>query len=99
MSDSESFVAFPMRISNTPVANGSSVPAWPTLVLGGRNRLTRSTAAADDSLAGLSRLSTPSIRVQGFKGLKVQRQLPSWFQLLNSSTIEPLNPAFCPLAI
>src|SRR4051812_17864434 len=56
---SQSLVARPTRISSTPVANGSSVPAWPTLVPRGSNRFTIATTRAEESPGGLSTLRIP----------------------------------------
>lgn len=47
-SDSLNLVHFPIKTNKTPVANGSSVPACPTFVPGGRRRFTRPTSRADD---------------------------------------------------
>src|SRR3954452_5273137 len=50
-----------MSSSSTPVAKGSSVPAWATFVPRGRRRFTESTARAEVMPAGLSSTSTPFI--------------------------------------
>src|SRR5207248_6185264 len=57
-SDGASFVARPDRMSRSPVANGSSVPAWP--VLAPVTRRICATMANDDGPAGLSTSATPA---------------------------------------
>ena len=47
-------VAMPTQRTSTPVASGSSVPAWPILVPRGNQRCARSTAARDVMRLGLS---------------------------------------------
>ena len=58
-----SLVASPSAIGSTPLANGSSVPPWPTLVFGSpawrRIRLTALTAVVEPSPTGLSRMIQP----------------------------------------
>src|SRR4051794_8504684 len=46
-----------------PVANGSSVPAWPTLVPRGNDRRMRATTSCEVTPAGLSASSTPSLEL------------------------------------
>src|SRR5438270_1272340 len=53
-------VAGPMATIKTPVASGSSVPAWPTLC-GRTSRCTRLTTSRDVIPAGLSILSRPNM--------------------------------------
>jgi len=60
---SHSFVALPTSTTSTPVAKGSSVPAWPTFVPRGSRRFTRSTTRADVRPAGLSITITPLIEL------------------------------------
>src|SRR3954447_26434573 len=53
-------VAWPTRTSSTPVAKGSSVPAWPTFApraIGSRR--TRATTSCEVTPAGFARTSTP----------------------------------------
>ena len=54
ISSSHRLVARPTSTSNTPVANESSVPAWPTLVPRGKRVFTRPTTRAEVIPAGLS---------------------------------------------
>src|SRR5437870_6682154 len=58
-----SLVASPSAIGRTPLASGSSVPPWPTLVLGSpasrSRRLTALTAWVEPSPTGLSRMIQP----------------------------------------
>src|SRR4051812_38530726 len=56
-------VARPSRTSRTPVANGSSVPAWPTLTAlrPPRSRRMRATTSCDVTPAGLSTTRTPDV--------------------------------------
>src|SRR3954454_23607216 len=58
-----SLVASPSAIGSTPLASGSSVPPWPTLVLGSpasrSSRLTALTACVEPSPTGLSRMIQP----------------------------------------
>src|SRR5689334_20163286 len=51
-------VAFPMQQINTPVANGSRVPACPTLLVPAA-RLTRATTSCDVMPSGLSMIKQP----------------------------------------
>src|SRR5579863_2991493 len=51
-------VAFSMPTTSTPVAIGSSVPAWPTRRVCARRR-TRATTSCDVRPAGLSTMSRP----------------------------------------
>src|ERR1051325_9051356 len=57
------FVASPSAIGSTPLASGSSVPPWPTLLFGSpawrRMRLTALTAVVDPKPTGLSRMIQP----------------------------------------
>src|SRR3954469_6412697 len=53
-------VARPTSTSSRPVANGSSVPAWPTLTPAPSCRRTRATTSCDVTPAGLSTSRTPS---------------------------------------
>src|SRR5581483_151099 len=53
-------VARPSNTNNNPVANGSSVPAWPTLTPRGNPRRTRATTSCEVGPAGLSTRRTPS---------------------------------------
>src|SRR5687768_11525830 len=55
----------PTRTSSSPVAYGSSVPAWPTFVLRGSERRTSSTTSCDVTPAGLARRRTPSTAALG----------------------------------
>src|SRR6185503_15288261 len=50
-----------MSRSSTPVAKGSSVPAWPIFTPRGSSRFTFATAAAEEIPAGLFKFKTPSI--------------------------------------
>src|SRR3954451_18546703 len=56
-------VASPSAIGSTPLASGSSVPPWPTFVLGSpaprRMRLTALTAVVEPRPTGLSRMIQP----------------------------------------
>src|SRR5437764_9823042 len=58
-----SLVASPSAIGRTPLASGSRVPPWPTLVLGSpasrSRRLTALTAVVEPSPTGLSRMIQP----------------------------------------
>src|SRR5690349_11891474 len=54
-----SFVASPSAITSTPLASGSSVPAWPALAAFSARR-TRPSAVVEPIPAGLSRTSQPS---------------------------------------
>src|SRR5438045_3326491 len=58
-----SLVASPSAIGRTPLASGSSVPPWPTLVLGSpasrSSRLTALTAGVEPRPTGLSRMIQP----------------------------------------
>src|SRR4051794_13360962 len=53
-------VARPRSTSSTPVANGSSVPAWPTFVARPCSRRTAATTSCDVFPAGLSTRRSPS---------------------------------------
>src|ERR1700748_1422771 len=53
-------VARPTSTSSNPVANGSRVPAWPTLVPRGSVRRIRATTSCEVTPAGLSTSNTPS---------------------------------------
>src|SRR5947209_10626833 len=58
-----SLVASPSAMGRTPLASGSRVPPWPTLVLGSpasrSRRLTALTAVVEPSPTGLSRMIQP----------------------------------------
>src|SRR6185436_9025418 len=53
-------VARPTSTSSSPVANGSSVPAWPTFVPFPSRRRTCATTSCEVTPAGLSKRMTPS---------------------------------------
>src|SRR4051794_6329275 len=53
-------VARPASTSSSPVANGSSVPAWPTFTPFPSRRRRRATTSCDVTPAGLSTRKTPS---------------------------------------
>src|SRR6185369_13164929 len=59
----QSLVASPSAIGSTPLASGSSVPPWPTLVLGSpacrRMRFTALTTVVEPRPTGLSRMIQP----------------------------------------
>src|SRR2546430_13770315 len=59
-----SLVASPSAIGSTPLASGSSVPPWPTLVFGSpasrRMRFTALTAVVEPRPTGLSMMIQPS---------------------------------------
>src|SRR4051812_44177366 len=59
----QSLVASPSAIGRTPLASGSSVPPWPTLVFGSpasrSRRLTALTAVVEPRPVGLSRMIQP----------------------------------------
>src|SRR3954454_7548970 len=59
----QSLVASPSAIGSKPLASGSRVPPWPTLVLGSppwrRMRLTALTAVVEPRPTGLSRMIQP----------------------------------------
>src|SRR3954447_16707597 len=54
--------SLPTRTSRSPVAKGSSVPAWPTLVPRGYSRRTVATMSCEVFPAGLSMRRMPSLR-------------------------------------
>src|ERR1043165_995055 len=75
----QSLVASPSAIGSTPLASGSSVPPWPTLVLDSplsrSSRLIALTACVDPSPTGLSKMIQPLSDIA--RALVTSRRVPN----------------------